>query len=129
MIVEGQNWNPIHIAPLLAMFVVGCNSAPSEVKTLRYDRDIVIVTSISGPGGALGDESYQVSYRYNGNETKFFEGVNPHGFDVCKIGDRVKVKFCDGTVRLAQPIFIGTPRSELVHVKPNLDCPERQTKI
>lgn len=113
---------------LLAMCVAGCSSTPSEVKTLRYDRDIVIVTSISGSGGALGDESYQVAYRYDGKETKFFEGVNPHGFGVRKVGDTVEVRFCDGTVRLAQPIFLGAPRSELVHVKLNLDCPERQAK-
>lgn len=113
---------------LLAAFVVGCSSAPSEVKILRYDRDIVIVTSISGSGGALGDESYQVAYRYDGKEIRFFEGVNPRGFGVRKIGDAVEVKFCDGTVRLAQPIFIDAPRSELVHVRLNLDCPERRTK-
>ena len=113
---------------LIAMFVAGCSSTPSEIKTLRYDRDVVIVTSISGSGGALGNESYQVAYRYERKETKIFEGVNPHGFGVRKSGNTVEVRFCDGTVRLAQPIFLGAPRSKLVHVKLNLDCPERQAK-
>lgn len=112
---------------LIAVFAAGCSSTPSEVKTLRFDRDIVIVTSISSSGGALGDESYQVAYRYGGKETKFFEGVNPHGFAVRKDGSTVEVKFCDGTVSLAKPIFIGAPRSELIHVKINLECPERHS--
>ena len=117
-----------YIAILSILFISGCSSKTSDLKLLQYDRDIVIVTSIVGSGGALGDEDYQVSYRYDGEETRFFEGTNPHGFNITKIKNSVSIRFCDGTVRLAQPIFLGSPRNELIHLKLDLDCPDREIK-
>lgn len=107
---------------LLALLLVGCGSNPGEVKIDRFDKDVELVTSISGSGGALGDETYRVSYRFNGKETRFFEGVNPHDFEVTTGANMVSIKFCDGSVRLAQPIFLGPPRNQLVHLRLNLDC-------
>ena len=103
-----------------------CSSDTGDVTALRFSDDVTLVTKISGAGGALGDETYRISYRYAGEEQLFFEGVNPHGFQITKAGDdAVEIRFCDGTVHLAQPIFLGPPRSKLIHLELNLGCQNR----
>ena len=105
------------------LLLSGCGSDDGEVKLTRFNDDITLITSISGSGGALGEEEYRVSYRYGGEERTFSEGVNPRGFQILKTAeDAITIKFCDGTVHLAQPIFLGPPRSELIHLELDLNC-------
>ena len=100
-----------------------CGRDNDEAKLLQFDREITIVTRISSSGGALGEEIYRLSYRYKGEEKIFFEGMNPKDFNLKKAGpNKIAVRFCDGTVSLAQPIFPGPLYKELIHLDLNLAC-------
>ena len=112
---------------LIGTLLIGACSRESPQRTvLRYDDDVSIVTVIESSGGALGDETYRVSYRFQGKETRFFEGANPGSFSVRRIAEGIAIRFCDGSVRLAQPIFLGPPRSKLLHLRLDLDCADRR---
>ena len=83
----------------------------------------MLISRISDSGGALGETTYSLSYRYNGAEKPFFEGVNPDDFKLTKLSsNRLEVRFCDGTVHLAQPIFPGPHYKELIHLDLKLAC-------
>jgi len=107
----------------ICLLLSSCGQDNEELQSVRFDRNITIITRISGSGGTLGDERYRVSYVYKGQESSFFEGVNPKTFSLKKASsNKIRVKFCDGTVRLAQPIFLGPPYKGLIHLGLDLDC-------
>lgn len=110
------------IATCTLLLTAGCTSAPSETKTMRFDDEVMLIISIAGEGGALSEEQYSVSYQFQGQTTTFFEGVNPRDFHVSNETGVVSIKFCDGTVHRAQPIFLGPPRNTLIPLRLNLDC-------
>lgn len=110
----------------VAVLLASCSADPGVERMYRFDDDLVIVARISGAGGALGNEIYRVSYKTDsGEQTRFFEGVNPRSFSISKTGHAVTIKFCDGSVSLAQPIFIGPPQNRLIPLDLQLACPER----
>jgi hypothetical protein len=109
---------------LLALLLSGCDVVTRH-KVYRYDKDIQLISEIVSSGGALGDETFTVAYRIDGKDIKFFEGTNPHGwFRLARSGDTIAIRFCDGRVTLASPIY-RAPRHELIHLKLDLDCPDR----
>lgn len=107
----------------ICLLTSACGRNDDEVRSIQFDREVTLITRISGSGGALGEETYSLSYRYKGEERPFFEGMNPKDFNLTKIGpNKIAVRFCDGTVHLAQPIFPGPPYKELIHLDLNLAC-------
>lgn len=112
-----------------AVILSSCSADPGIERLYRFDENVVIVARISGAGGALGNETYRVSYRHDGEETRFFEGVNPRAFAVSKEGNTVAIRFCDGSVSLAQPIFIGPPENRLIPLDLQLACPEHEKAL
>ena len=107
----------------ICLATLGCGRNDEEVQLIQFSREVTLITKINGSGGALGEESYRIYYRHNGQDIIFFEGVNPKDFSLKKISvNKIAVRFCDGTVRLAQPIFLGPPYKELVHLELDLAC-------
>jgi len=109
---------------LLAIsFMVSSCGRDDEVTLIHFDQDIAIITRISGSGGALSDETYRLFYRYKGKEKAFFEGTNPKSFNLTKTSpNKITVKFCDGNVHFAQPIFPGPQYKVLIHLDLDMAC-------
>ena len=111
---------------LIALMISGCHSIPTQTQTIRFDNDVELITHIDGSGGALGEERYRVSYRFDDKVTLFFEGVNPSYFEVAKSNNAVEIIFCNGTVSRAVPIYLGEPRGELIRLKLDMACEDRE---
>jgi hypothetical protein len=113
-----------HFIMTLCLIISAC-STYEHIQIIPFDDNIQIVVKNKGSGGALGNDTYQVFYRYRGEDRIFFEGRNPGEFKISKTGPNlIEIRFCDGTVHLAQPIFVAppSPYKELIHLNLDLAC-------
>ena len=104
---------------------LACSSCVAENGTttfIKFDNEVNIATKISSSGGQLGDETYRISAVYRGNAKEFFRGTNPRKFTVGVNKDNVEIVFCDGNVKLAQPIFLGPERPSLIRIDLKMYC-------
>ena len=110
------------MALFFAAVLAGCSDVSSQ-SVKRFDHEVTIVTRISDSGGALGETTYRIAAEFGGESTSFFEGTNPKAFLVYKRGPaQLGVRFCDGNIRLAQPIFVPSGGGRLIHLHVELDC-------
>ncbi len=106
---------------ILSATLGGCDH-PTGSRALRFDEEVTVVARLSSSGGALGSETYRLSYEHGGESIEFFEGTNPRHFGVYKRGaNQIAARFCDGNIHRAQPIFILS-RKDLIHLHVELDC-------
>jgi hypothetical protein len=108
---------------IISLSSASCVSENDKVKFTKFDSEIDIATRIASSGGQLGDETYKISTVYRGETKEFFRGTNPRKFSVSVNRDNVKIVFCDGNVKLAQPIFLGPEKPQLIHVDLITYCP------
>jgi hypothetical protein len=106
----------------ISLALMSCNATETSKTVMKFDRDINIVTSISSYSSSMANEVYAISYRFHNEEVKFFEGENPRSFSISKKNKSISIKFCNGTIRLAEPIFVGNPRNEIIPLNLILDC-------
>lgn len=109
--------------PLIAMVILSsCSQNNTKKTSFRFDKVLVIETSITSRGGALGEEVYKINALYNEKKIKFFSGVNPRKFSVKFKNNLVSIVFCDGRIDLAQPIYLPPPENRLIKVEVDLSC-------
>jgi hypothetical protein len=107
----------------ICLLASACGRGDEDVSSIQFDQEVTLVTKISSSGGALGNETYRLFYHHKEEERLFFEGVNPGEFSLKKLGpNKIQVTFCNGSVSLAQPIFLGPPRWELIQLDLKLAC-------
>lgn len=105
---------------MITIILTGC-SRITGVDVFHFDNEVDIISKTESSGGALGDETFKIYYRYAGKKIKFFEGVNPREFHIKKINSKTLfIRFCDGTVYRAGPF--GPISENIIHLDLDLAC-------
>ena len=105
-----------------AISATGCADKTVTVLNKSFSRDLQLRMTRSSYPGQLGDVEYRVAYVDDGQLIEFFRGVNPRAFSVEEKDQVIVIKFCKGSLRLAEPIFRRSPRPQLIDVDVRLSC-------